>query len=267
MPRKKTISKEEAEQIILERRLNDCKDEFINEPTIQYSVGQKVIWGGHKETTILESIDGGKIYKVHVISTNTNYGRSYDTEEDNYVVWHDLTPLPNMNTAVMSYMDDYHLNYMQCSLNSIFSYYYTFGLDMNPIYQRGNVWDMKDKELLLDSIFNNIDIGKMVIVYLPFKSGKNFSYEILDGKQRITAIIEYYENRYAYKGKTFYQLHPKDQHHFTEYIISLARTEKPMTDEQKYRYFLKLNTGGREQDPAHIEYVKKLYESTKHIKL
>jgi hypothetical protein len=264
MSRKKVVKSQEViDQEILENRLKSCRENFINEPTIQYSVNQKVVWGGHKETTILESIDSGKIYKVRVVSTCTNYGNPYDVESVSYAVWHDLTPLNNMNAPIISYSDDYHLNYMSCDIYSVLNYYYDFGIDMNPIYQRGNVWTMEDKVSLINSIFNNIDIGKMVIVNLPFKTGKNFSYEVLDGKQRINAIMEYYENRYAYKGKTFYELHPRDQGHFTFYRVSLARTENPMTDEQKYKYFLKLNVGGRAQDPAHLEYVKKLYENTK----
>jgi hypothetical protein len=33
-----------------------------------------------------------------------------------------------------------------------------------------------------------------------------------------------------------------------------------MTQEQKYNYFLKLNIGGKTQDPNHIKYVHELLE-------
>jgi uncharacterized protein with ParB-like and HNH nuclease domain len=40
---------------------------------------------------------------------------------------------------------------------------------MNPEYQRGFVWKEEHKLKLIDSIFNGIEIGKMVFVRLPWK--------------------------------------------------------------------------------------------------
>lgn len=36
---------------------------------------------------------------------------------------------------------------------------------MNPNYQRDLVWDLKDKELLIESIFEGIEIGKFTFIY------------------------------------------------------------------------------------------------------
>ena len=51
--------------------------------------------------------------------------------------------------------------------------------------------------LLLDSIFKNIDIGKFVLIHLSDSEWveRGFGYEILDGKQRLSALIEFYENK------------------------------------------------------------------------
>ena len=56
-----------------------------------------------------------------------------------------------------------------------------------PDYQRGYVWEQEDKELLLDSIFKNIDIGKFVFIRLSDSEWmeRNFGYEIR--KPRIKA--------------------------------------------------------------------------------
>ena len=73
---------------------------------------------------------------------------------------------------------------------------------MNPDYQRDYVWELSDKQLLIDSIFNNIDIGKFAFIHLDYKTWNKtgYAYEILDGKQRLKTIIDFYENRFSYKG-------------------------------------------------------------------
>ena len=43
-----------------------------------------------------------------------------------------------------------------------------FGIDFSPEYQRDYVWDLEDKVDLIDSIFNNIEIGKFVFIHNIF---------------------------------------------------------------------------------------------------
>jgi hypothetical protein len=87
---------------------------------------------------------------------------------------------------------------------------------------------------------------------------------MLDGKQRLTAVIEYYTGQFAYKGKYYDDLHPRDKHHFKYYSVSEAETA-PLTKKQKYRYFLKLNTTGTPVDPAHMAHVAKLLEEENNV--
>lgn len=171
------------------------------------------------------------------------------------------TMLPRCDwPAQVSYRDSVFVQYMQMSINSIFTTVYSFGLDMDPDYQRGNVWLIEDKVKLIDSIFNNVDIGKFAFIKVPYRENGP-SYECLDGKQRVTAIVEFYESRFKYKGFYFKDLHPADQNHFEEYPVSIAHL-RPMSDAQKYQYFLKLNTGGKPVDPSHLRFVSNLLENT-----
>ena len=94
------------------------------------------------------------------------------------------------------------------------------------------------------------------IIKRPFKENTQ-SYEILDGKQRVITLIEFFEDRFKYKGLKFSELHWRDQNHFENYNISYAEAT-PMSHEQKYRYFLKLNVAGKPVDPEHIRHVESL---------
>jgi Protein of unknown function DUF262 len=72
-------------------------------------------------------------------------------------------------------------------------------IDESPDYQRrGNVWSQKDKAFLIDSILNGYDIPKMYLA--DFTSTKNpwnkrkKRYAVIDGKQRLEAITEFFDN-------------------------------------------------------------------------
>ena len=54
-------------------------------------------------------------------------------------------------------------------------------------------------------------------------------------------------------------MHWRDRIHFREYPISYAESV-PLTKEQKYRYFLKLNTSGIPVDPDHLTNVMMMLE-------
>lgn len=99
-------------------------------------------------------------------------------------------------------------------------------------------------------------LGNLFFIHNPISS--EYLYEILDGKQRVTAICEFYENRFPYKGKYFNDLCAKDQNHFENYHISLAEVE--YADKATIlKYFLMLNTGGKVMDETHLDKVRNMY--------
>ena len=87
-------------------------------------------------------------------------------------------------------------------------------------------------------------------------------YEVLDGKKRITAFCEFYENRFPYKGKYFNDLCVRDQSHFEEYHVSLAEIQSA-DRETVLKYFLMLNTTGKAIDKVHLEKIKEMYKKEK----
>lgn len=132
---------------------------------------------------------------------------------------------------------------------------------MDPDYQRELVWSIEDKVKLIQSIFENVDIGKFLFVHLEWDDREDHkSYEVIDGKQRITALVEFYENRFPYKGKYYKDLHPRDKNHFYDYCVSFVEV-KNITQKQKYQYFLKVNTGGKVVAEEHLDHVRELLKN------
>jgi hypothetical protein len=254
------ISEEEQVKQQLEREFNELKSCYINEPTILYSIGQEVNHGCVKQSIVKEVFENGKILLLDQISTDNNYGRPVDSKRQIYVAWHNVSPVLKKKPEQICYSDDVFFQSCQCNLSSILNRYYHFGIDLEPDYQRGNVWTPEDENSLIDSIFNNIKIGQFVYIFRGYE-GK--VYECLDGKQRTNTLIRFYESRFKYRGLTYAEMCGRDQDHFENFTITILESKNEMTHEQKYRYFLKLNAGGRQQDPAHLAEVKQLWENCK----
>lgn len=73
-------------------------------------------------------------------------------------------------------------------------------IDMNPLYQRrSGLWSQKDKSYLIDSILNEYDIPKIYLADFTIKNTplneKNKSYAVIDGKQRLEAIFDFFDGK------------------------------------------------------------------------
>ncbi|MDX9695802.1 MAG: DUF262 domain-containing protein [Bacteroidales bacterium] len=274
MKKTNKLSQEQIKKKLLDAEYNTLLKCKIPEPTIIYSVGQKVTFGSIKESIIIEMSEDKKLLLLDQLVVENNYGRPFEYRKNMWVSWVDVVPYKSdeENNKIPSLIENKEIrqtiSFQQRSVASILiNQYKEFGgIDLNPDYQRGHVWEQKHKQALIKSIFENIDIGKFVFIYRTFEHGDssgNF-YEVLDGKQRVTAILEFYENRFQYEGFYFKDLCVQDRHHFENYMISYCQVnEKGFTDEMKYKYFLMLNVSGVPQDEEHIQYVRSLYENCK----
>ncbi len=135
-------------------------------------------------------------------------------------------------------------------------------------YQRGFVWSLKDKQLLIESVYQGLDIGKVVIkknkweyVESQVKLGNFVAFkDVVDGKQRLNALIEFVEDKFDdLNGNTFSNLSNKAQHKFFDFSsISYGELDEETTDEEIQETFLKINFTGVQMSQEHIDYVKSL---------
>lgn len=59
-------------------------------------------------------------------------------------------------------------------------------INVDAEYQRGKVWSRPQQALLIDSILRGFDIPKIFLRKLP--DGSEYLFDVIDGKQRLTAI-------------------------------------------------------------------------------
>src|SRR3546814_928428 len=69
-------------------------------------------------------------------------------------------------------------------------------INTDPYYQRkGGVWTLQKKQLLIDSILNDYDIPKLYFHNYNNQqkedNGGKYDYSIIDGRQRIEAILQF----------------------------------------------------------------------------
>ena len=126
-------------------------------------------------------------------------------------------------------------------------------------YQRNYVWTNKSRSLLIESFIMNIPIPPI------FLYEKDYSfYEILDGKQRISSIVDFYNNEYALEGlEVWSELNGKryidlpnrikeglDRRYLSSIIMLKESTKESFqVNKLKKMVFERLNTGGMKLYP------------------
>lgn len=110
--------------------------------------------------------------------------------------------------------------------------------------QRGYVWDIKRKSLLIESMI----LGYPVPAFYA-RRDESKVFDMLDGKQRSSAICGYLNNEYAlegvseeYEGKYFNELPEEVQDDIISYSLTVYYFED-ITDEEVNEMFYRLNNG------------------------
>lgn len=259
MTKIKNKVKTEEENIL--SQLEDARRGYVPDPPKSriFEIGDEVQVGNIKKSVVEQVFDGGKFYALRQTIVDNNYGRPIESVRLYLFDWLSCFSI-NSTKAVLKEENDIFIHFSQRSIEGLLHCHYSFGIDDSMEYQRELVWELEDKISLIDSIYKNIDIGKFCLIKLPYKDNSP-AYEILDGKQRLNALKEFYESRFQYNGKYFHELSKADGYHFRNFPISWGQTNY-LTEEQKYRYFIRLNTQGKPQDQSHMNKVMNLWRGT-----
>ena len=123
---------------------------------------------------------------------------------------------------------------------------------MDPAYQRDFVWTKEQKQLYIKSLFEgNASIKPTFVEYsdtLEDGTRKRVT-EVLDGKQRIKALIDFYNNEFDVEGLYYKDLHYRDQFFFERLNVVYTRImnregRKDLKLETKIQLFLEINMLG-----------------------
>mgnify|MGYP001201145544 CR=1 FL=1 len=170
----------------------------------------------------------------------------------------------NSITDLLDSFKDLHQSEASFGVEGVLSIYSK--CNFNADYQRGNVWTFDQKLGLIDSIIKRIDIGKIALIRKS--DAEDWAedckiYEVLDGKQRMTAIWEFYNSEFQYWSKEFpnpifYRQFDKTAklkfgHRPLNFLI-----HDSLNRQQKLEYFLRLNERGLPVEKEHLDRVREL---------
>jgi hypothetical protein len=137
-------------------------------------------------------------------------------------------------------------------------------------YQRGLVWTLEQKQYLIESIYNRIEIGKFVFRSRSFKWVENrikkgkiehtaFK-DMVDGKQRFHAILGFFMNEFPdIRGNYYNDLSVEAQRQFMSYNnLFYIELDEDVSDKDVLQQFLAINFTGVPMSKEHIEFVKSI---------
>jgi hypothetical protein len=123
---------------------------------------------------------------------------------------------------------------------------------LNPEYQRRKRWTNQQKSLLIESFIINVPIPPISV------------YEVMDGLQRLTAIYDFYKERFALEGLEYWQelegrkysqlpenVKAGIDRRYLSSIILLEETAKNKAEAENLKQivFERLNSGGEKLTP------------------
>jgi len=135
-------------------------------------------------------------------------------------------------------------------------------INLHPEYQRRLVWDKKKRSQFIESLLMNIPIPPVFLFESEYSR-----YEVMDGQQRLSTIVDFYENRFKLSGlekwpelngKNYSDCPPVIQRGLDRRRISavIVLAENLALERDKFdirrMVFKRLNTGGQNLIPQEI---------------
>lgn len=142
-------------------------------------------------------------------------------------------------------------------------------------YQRPYVWTLADEQSFIDSIYNGIECGRIMVRrrgydYVEKRAmAGDFEglawHDIVDGKQRLNTIKRFVNDEFPdSNGYYFSDLSEYAKRVFNRSsCLSLVILREKATDEDVLKAFLMTNYAGKPMSKEHIEYVKEIFNNVK----
>jgi len=271
-----------------------CNKGVCPKPTRTFDVGESVKIGNLDDCVIVDVLPeyNGKIYR-------TDYQLSYDRDAlrkfkmngqeppvrraTRYDWWYKIHKTECFDKDAPEMFAEYLPGQIRTiDISSLVYKMAHDGIVCDPRYQRGFVWDEENQVALIDSIFNRINIGSLVIsrhlgynyegstnknhyinldgddVYVPEEH--DYTSAVIDGQQRMTTIWKFYTNQFKYRGRYFEELNMHDQFNFTNSQISLREFDNDSVPyKDVLRIFILVNRGVP-QDEEHLNEIIKQWK-------
>lgn len=137
------------------------------------------------------------------------------------------------------------------AINDFITWYQADSLQISPKYQRNhNLWNHNQKSYFIDSILRDFPIPPIFMrEYIDFEKGNKTIREIIDGQQRLRAIIDFKANKYPIMAEhneeyanMYYENLPEETKYDFLYKELLVQQVITSDDSKIYEIFVRYNT-------------------------
>lgn len=122
-------------------------------------------------------------------------------------------------------------------------------LQLSPPFQRNKVWTSSQKSYLIDTILSGLPVPELYMQDKGDEEG-NEVHVVVDGQQRITAVLGFVHGEYAldgedvarqWRGRSFDELTPEDKKRVFAYKFVVRILPASLVEEDIRRIFARLN--------------------------
>jgi hypothetical protein len=118
-----------------------------------------------------------------------------------------------------------------------------------PKFQRRGVWPVPARSFLIDTLLRGFPVPPIYLRVTQSADKKRIIREVIDGQQRVSAVLDYMDGKYAlaknvggpYVGKTFSELGQAEQDAIRTYSF-ICETLHGASDQNVLEIFARLNT-------------------------
>lgn len=172
-------------------------------------------------------------------------------------------PIQKRLQKELSYNEQFDSSVLTTSLKRVYQWYKDKQVDLNPVYQRDLVWTQEQKEHYLINLFESRASIEPTVVQYYEADTNNEIYEVLDGKQRLSALFDFIDNKISVNGLYFKDLHDADQKFLMNHDVNYRRiiSEKDSGDldiKTKLQLFYEINLYGTKMSDEDLERVQTL---------
>lgn len=119
-------------------------------------------------------------------------------------------------------------------------------LNIRPPYQREFIYDKKQQEKVIDSVWNGFPINVMYWV-----ENEDGTYELLDGQQRTMSIMEFCSSNLNYNGLYIHNFTDDQQKKIFDYELKVYICKGSLSE--KFKWFETINIAGEKLTPQEIK--------------
>lgn len=230
-------------------------------PSRMLCVGDQVGVGNLEDCVVAGVSSDGRFVVIDHTRVDTNYGRPIRHEHRLGIwSWLSATRLSDVGATSFARKERLRPSYMNSDISAMISIVLHRGIVDNPDYQRDYVWTLEDKERLIDSVFQERSVGSFLYVNYPHEKYQG-KLEVLDGKQRLNTLVEFYSSVFPFKGKYYHELSGHDKGSFLNASVQFAELDgKRMTRANLLQVFLDVNCAGVPQTTEHLAHVQGLLD-------